>query len=135
MLSFARVFFGAWSLLFIVFAYLQFNDPDPEVWVSIYGLAAVLSALAAYGKYLLPVLLVAAVAALIGGIYLFPSSVSDWVIQEWRQADLTMKTPDMEEARESFGLLIIFVIMSIAAFIGWRQIKPSPIAKKNALHS
>lgn len=124
MLSFTRFFFGIWTFIFIVFAILQLNDPDPEVWVSIYGLAAIMSALAALGKFNFPILLTFAAAALLGGIYLFPASVSGWIAQEWEQADLTMKTVDMEEARESFGLLIIFVIMSLAAYIGGRQKQP-----------
>jgi len=135
MKTFSKFFFGFWTLMFIVFAYLQLNDPDPEVWVTIYGVAAVLSALVAVGKYYLPLLLLVASAAFLGGIYLFPSSVSDWVIKEWDQADLTMKTVDMEEARESFGLLIISLIMSLAAYIGWRKTKSSPKVNKTVFHS
>jgi len=134
--SYTRFFFGFCSFMFIVFAGLQFNDPDPQVWVTIYGLAAILSALVAFGRYNLPVLLIAAVAALIGGIYLFPASVGDWILQEWEQADLTMKTPDMEEARESFGLLIVFLVMSLAAYMGWRQhktLKKSPRSTDNIM--
>lgn len=135
MVSFERIFFGFWTLMFIMFAILQVNDPDPAIWVSIYAVAAILSSLAAFGKYNLPILIIMTLAAFIGGIYYFPSSVSNWVIQEWQQADLTMKTPDMEEARESFGLLIIFVIMSIAVYVGWQKNKSSHNAKKSFLHT
>lgn len=135
MRTYSKFFFGFWTLMFIIFSYLQFNDPDPEVWVTIYVIAAVLSGLSAAGNYYLPILLTVALAALIGGIYFFPSSVSDWVIQEWEQADLTMKTVDMEEARESFGLLIIFTVMSTAAFIGWRQDQSVQNLKEKAIHT
>jgi len=121
MLSFTRVFFGIWSLIFVVFALLQFNDPDPEIWVTIYGLAAIMCALAVLGKFHVPTLLLISTASFIGGMYLFPTSVSDWIIQEWQQADLTMKTVDMEEARESFGLLIVSVITGFATYIGLQE--------------
>jgi hypothetical protein len=116
-----RLMFGFCSLLFLLFAYWQWNDPDPEVWVSIYGFAAILSALAAFGRYPLFVLLTAATLGFLGGLYFFPASVSEWVLQEWQQQDLSMKTLNMEEARESFGLLIISVVLSFAAYAGWRK--------------
>lgn len=116
-----RLFFGFCSLLFLLFAYWQWNDPDPLVWISIYGYAALMSALAAFGRYPVPLLLAGAVAGFMGGLYFFPASVSDWVLQEWQQQDLSMKTLDMEEARESFGLLIISVVMATGAYVGWRK--------------
>jgi predicted transporter len=114
-------FFGIFSLLFLLFAYLQWNDPDPEIWVSIYVFAAIMCALAAFKRYFVPVLLTASIVAFLGGLYFFPASVIDWILQEWRQADLSMKTIDMEEARESFGLLIISVVMGLAAYKGRKK--------------
>lgn len=116
-----RFIFGFFSLLFLLFAYWQWNDPDPEMWVSIYGFASIMSALAAFGRYPIPLLLTGAIAGFIGCLYFFPASVSEWVLQEWQQQDLSMKTLDMEEARESFGLLIISVFLGLAAYVGWRK--------------
>lgn len=118
-MSASRIFFLVWSILFLLFAYWQWNDPDPEVWVSIYCFAAVVCALAAFGRNYIPLLVTAAIAAFLGGLYLFPASVRDWILQEWQQADLSMKTPDMEVARESFGLFIVSVIIGLAAYRGW----------------
>lgn len=117
----SRLFFGFCSLLFLLFAYWQWNDPDPEVWISIYVFGAVMSAFAAFEKFFVNVLFASAIAGLLGGLYFFPTSVSDWILQEWQQADLSMKTIDMEEARESFGLLIISAVFGLAAFAGWRK--------------
>lgn len=114
----SRIFFAIWSILFLLFGYWQWNDPDPEVWISIYGFAAALSASLALNRYYLSLLVLAAIAAFVGGIYYFPSSVWDWVVQEVQQADLSMKTLEMEEARESFGLLIISVVMSLGSYSG-----------------
>lgn len=120
----SRIFFLVWSLFFLLFAYWQFNDPDPEVWVTMYLISALMCALAVFNRFYLPLLISAAIAAFIGGFYLFPASVRDWVLQEWQQADLSMKTPDMEVARESFGLFIISVIIGLAAYRGWVQKRP-----------
>jgi ABC-type enterochelin transport system permease subunit len=121
MVQFFRFFFGFWSILFLISAYLQWNDPDPEVWISIYVFAAIMSALAAFERYFIPVLITTAMAGLLGGLYFFPASVGDWIQQEWQQADLSMKTLSMEEARESFALLFISIVMGLAAYTGWRK--------------
>lgn len=114
-----RIFFGFCCLLFVLFTYWQLNDPDAWLWVSIYGFAAVMSGLAAYGKYPVFLLCVAAVLCFAGFVYDYPSSVSDWVRQEWLQKDLSMKTHSMELARESFGLLIAGLVMIAAAVTGY----------------
>lgn len=114
-----RIFFGLWSVLFLLFAYWQWNDPDPEIWVVIYGFAAVMCAFAVFNRFFIPVLVFSAIAAFLGGIYYFPDSVILWIQQEWQQADLSMKTVDMEEARESFGLFLVSVLMTLAAYKGW----------------
>ena|SRR5690554_749160 len=117
------IFFSIWSLLFIVSAFVQLNDIDGWIWVGIYLAAAGMSALAAWGRYPMTPLAIGAVLCLIGTIYLFPASVSEWIIQEWEQQDLTMKTMDMEEGRESFGLLLIAVVFITALWLGWRKKK------------
>lgn len=132
----SQFFFGIWSLLFILFAYWQGNDPDAVIWVSVYAVAAIICALAAFGRYLTLITALMALISFVLGLYFFPSSVSEWVLQEWQQKDLSMKTLDMEKARESFGLLIIAVIMALAALMGFRKKRSKkddfhPLAKKN----
>lgn len=118
---FRLIFFWTWCLLFLLFAYWQLNDPDTWLWMSIYAAAAFLSGLSARRIFPLPVILALALAGLIGFASLYPSSVSDWIRQEWQQQDLSMKTQEMEEARESFGLLIVSTVMLVAAYFGWRD--------------
>ncbi|SRR5690606_4609762 len=117
----SSIFFGIWSLLFIVGALVQINDPDPWIWVSIYLVAALLSGYVTLGRYPLIPLGVATVLSLAGSLYYFPPSVGEWIVQEWEQQDLTMKTVAMEEARESLGLLLIAIVLGIAWFTGWRK--------------
>ena len=124
MLWFRRIFFWVWCLLFILFAFFQWNDPDPWLWMTIYGVAAILCAMAARGRFPMPVLLTIIALCIVGAIYLYPDySVSEWIQQELQQQDLSMKTQNMEEARDTFGLLSVAVILSVAAIFGWRQAK------------
>ncbi|WP_347156665.1 transmembrane 220 family protein [Pontibacter chitinilyticus] len=109
-----RVFFGLCALVLALFTYWQFNDPDAAFWGSMYGVAAVLAGMAAFGKFSVPLLLAEAIYCLFGFVYKYPSSVSTWVKEEWMQKDLSMKTYSMEQARESFGMLIVAVVMLLA---------------------
>ena len=123
-----RVFNWFFIVVFIVFAALQYNDPDPYVWIPIYGYGAVLCFLAFRRKYypsayLLGVIVYAAYA----GYKLFePEGAWDWVIKHHAQniAD-TMKatTPWVEETREFFGLLIVIAVLLIDYFYARRNIR------------
>ena len=119
--TFAKYFFGFWFFAFLLFAYWQINDPDPEIWVTLYIGAAIFSALAFRGRYPMIPLVVVILVCLAGAIYFYPASVSEWVNYELENKDLTMKTQESEEARETFGFLIIAVVLSVAAFMGWRK--------------
>jgi formate hydrogenlyase subunit 3/multisubunit Na+/H+ antiporter MnhD subunit len=121
MKKFTNIFFGFWSLLFILSAAVQYNDTDAWVWICIYLLAAILSGLVAFNRFPMVPLAVVTFLSLIGSIYFFPDSVGEWVAQEWQQKDLTMKTLAMEEARESFGLLLITIVLGLGLFFGWRK--------------
>ncbi len=120
-MKFNRYFFGVWFFLFALFAYWQFNDPDPEVWVSIYGVAMIFCLLGARSIFpKIPLTLVVLVCVL-GAIYFFPGGVGEWISQEWAQKDLTMKTQQMEENRETFGLLTIALVLSPALYKAWKK--------------
>ena len=121
MKNFPKYFFIFWSIVFLLFAYWQVNDPDPEIWVSVYIVAAIFCALAFKGKHPLIPLGIVIVACVLGAIYFYPNSVSDWVNYELENQDLTMKTQQSEEARETFGLLIMAVILSVSAYFGWKK--------------
>ncbi len=60
---------------------------------------------------------------LIGAVYFYPGEIGSWISQEVEQKDLSMKTPQMEEARETFGLLIIAIVLSPALYHSWKTKK------------
>ncbi|PSL04846.1 transmembrane 220 family protein [Cecembia rubra] len=121
MKTFSKYFFIFWFFAFLLFAYWQLNDPDPEIWVPVYLTAALFSALAVKGKHPLIPLSIVIIACIVGAIYFYPESVSEWINFELEQKDLSMKTQESEEARETFGLLIIAIIMTVSAFVGWKK--------------
>jgi len=77
--------------VFSVCAAVQYNDPDAWLWILLYGLAALASALTACGRRtLLP--LVALLAYLVGFAILAPAIDANWY--------------QREEAREALGLAL-----------------------------
>jgi hypothetical protein len=126
MKNFPKYFFLFWVFGFSLFAYWQINDPDPEIWVTIYAVAILFSAMAARGKHPLIPLGIAIVACIIGAVYFFPDSVREWIGFELENKDLTMKTKESEEARETFGLLIVAIVLSVSAYFGWKKKNYNP---------
>lgn len=109
-----RVFAIIMALVFIAFAVVQYNDPDPHIWIPIYLFPAILSGLMWWVKddrpnILLTVLLVASLIYFAGAIYQWP--------EQWEGVALKngMKTINIEEGRESLGLGVVFTTL----FIYW----------------
>jgi len=98
------------AILFIVFAIVQLNDPDPWIWVAMYGFVAVMSAMAFLGKYYKPVLLAGMAISVVWAITLSPG-VYDWFANHNVDEIFENMAPGkvfIETARECFGLLIAF---------------------------
>ncbi|MFI5130438.1 MAG: transmembrane 220 family protein [Chitinophagales bacterium] len=123
-----KIFNLLFCLLFIFSAALQYNDPDPYVWIPIYLYGAILCWLAFRGKYypgayLLGILIYTAYAA-----YLFVAEdgVLDWINHHNAENIAeTMKAtkPWIEETREFFGLVILIVVLAIDYIYAKRKIK------------
>lgn len=103
------IFFG---LLFLLFAVVQYNDPDPEVWVPIYGAAAIacfmVYANVARWWFLAAMGLLYVVAA----IYQWPPVFEGFLFSE-----VGMRSMNIEMARESGGLAICALVMVFLAFL------------------
>ena len=121
-----KVFNIFFCLIFIVFAGLQYNDPDPYVWVPIYMYTSVLCWLAArkryYPKYYL---LGIAVYALYAVYKVFDTNgLVDWIkLHHAANIAETMKAeqPWIEESREFFGLIILIVVLGINYFVAVKK--------------
>ena len=108
-------------LAFAAFAYVNLNDKDSWLWVSIYMVASICCGLAAFGKFFPIVYLVAIAFYLIYAIRLFfiKDGVKDWIIKYHTPSlveSMQATKPYIEQAREFFGLLIISGALAINYF-------------------
>ena len=107
MLVVAIVLFG--------FAVVQFNDPDPLIWVGLYGAAASITLIAVKGlegePSVLDLLIYndAALLYLIGSVWMWPGDGSYWL--------------ESEEKRESIGLLLTSAWMAFLLLEASRRTK------------
>ncbi|CCH00944.1 hypothetical protein FAES_2935 [Fibrella aestuarina BUZ 2] len=105
------------ALLFVVFAAVQYNDPDPQVWVPIYGFAALACLLAVVGFGGRPVpswfYWLMTVVYLGAAISQWPPAFEGFLLNE-----VGMKTMNIELARESGGLAICALAMGLMAWLG-----------------
>lgn len=100
-----KVFNIVLTILFALFAVVQLNDPDPWVWVAIYGLVAGISGFAILKKYSKGVVYLGIAICIIGLGILFPELIN-WVKMGTPNIAETMKTERsyIEFVREFFGL-------------------------------
>jgi hypothetical protein len=109
--------------VFVFFALVQFNDPDPFIWVPVYLFSSYTS-FCSYKTYYNPMLLsLLCLGYFIGAIALFPPSVSNWIFVEEKAKSLKMNMPFIEEARESMGLIICFLVNLVFLLIGLKKAK------------
>lgn len=109
------------SLLFLSFAIVQYNDPDPWIWISIYVLIAMLCGLAAAGRFQKNLLMLGALAALITLGVMAPEFIG-WLSDGMPSIVTSMKaeTPYIELVREFLGVLIVFLTL---VFLYWQARK------------
>lgn len=116
-----KVFNILFAIIFVLFAALQYNDPDPYVWIPIYMYAAILCWLAFRGKYYPTAYWLGIIVYAVYAGYKFfdENGVWDWMTKHHAAniAD-TMKAeqPWIEETREFFGLVILIVVLLIDYF-------------------
>ncbi len=106
---FFKILSVLFAVLFLVSAGLQYNDPDPMLWIVIWGIAAVLSILFFYDKISSSVLFIIGIVSFIGFLSLFPSNFQGFGLED---GDITT----VELAREAVGLLIIALVLFMYAF-------------------
>lgn len=114
-MKFLNVFF---VIIFLISAGLQYNDPDPYIWIPLYLYAAYLCWMVVKGRYMPKAYLAGMVVYLAYAAYLFFDK--DGVISWAKDHDAenlveTMKAskPWIEETREFGGLMIMFVALLI----------------------
>ncbi len=98
------------ALVFAAFAALQWNDPDPLTWISLYGAAALLCLLACRGRLRRIPAGVSVAAYVLGAAWIWPA--------HFEGLGGTMEGhPAVEEARESIGLLLCALAVGASFFM------------------
>ncbi len=135
-----KVFNLFFCLLFIVFAALQYNDPDPYLWIPIYLYTALLCWLAFKNRFYPFAYIFGIIGYLIYGIFLFftKDGVGDWFTQHHAEnivATMQAQKPWIEDAREFFGLLILIVVLLINFMYAKRKKRRSLNAERASFYS
>lgn len=112
--TFAIVF----GLLFILFAAFQYNDPDPEVWIPIYGFAALACLMAYLGVGQWWFFVAMAGIYVVAAVYQWPPKFEGFLFGE-----MGMRSMNIEMAREAGGLAICAAVMISLAVLMRRPIR------------
>ena len=113
-----KIFNIIFCVIFILFAALQYNDPDPYIWIPIYLYAAVLCWLAFKNSYFPKAYLAGIAVYVLYAIFLFftKNGVLDWATEHHAENLVqTMKAekPWVEDTREFGGLLILIIVLLV----------------------
>ncbi len=108
MKHFFKILGGVFAILFLISAVLQYNDPDPLLWIAIYGMATLVTLGFVFNRvsYIVPALV--GLLGVIGFFLIFPEKFEGFAIG---QGDIK----NIEEAREACGLLITAIVMFVFA--------------------
>jgi hypothetical protein len=116
-----KTFNYIFSGLFVVCALLQINDPDPYLWIPIYGYVALVCFLDARGKYDAFAHIGTLIFCFFFGLKLFFAidGVMAWFNQHQAESlvqGMKATKPWIEQSREFGGLLIISIVIGINMF-------------------
>lgn len=113
-----KIFNLFFCLAFSLFAALQYNDPDPYIWIPVYLYTAILCGLAFTNRYYPGGYVAGIVVFAVYATYkMFDANgLIDWItIHDAQNIAETMKAeqPWVEESREFFGLLLSIIVLAI----------------------
>jgi hypothetical protein len=121
-----KVFNISLCVMFVLFAGLQYNDPDPYVWMPIYLYAATFCWMASRGRFYRRWYIAGILVYLAYATYKFfdKDGVEEWfTLHHAENLAETMKAtkPWIEETREFFGLFICIGALGINYFYSKRK--------------
>ncbi len=113
-----RIFNIVFVVLFVLFAALQYNDPDPWLWIPIYLFAAIVCWFCAKGIYNRTALIAGLLFFGAYAVYLFfeEDGVLSWLTTHKAEniaGSMKATKPWIEDTREFFGLAIMLIVFTI----------------------
>jgi hypothetical protein len=117
-----KYFHGFLILLFILFAYFQWNDPDAVLWTIIYGYVALLTGLT-FTRIQIKWLVIIGIFGYALGILFYVPDFINWINSGMPSIAGQMKAESafIELVREFLGLLIcLLAIIYLFVYNRWR---------------
>lgn len=115
------------AFLFILFAFLQFNDDPSDIWfwVLAYAGIAIISAFAAFNRYNMWVILIGIAVVVYQIFRLFPA-FSSWISAGTPSITGEMKaiSPHVELVREFLGLTLCLIVL-VYHYIRYTRLRKS----------
>lgn len=114
-----RIVCGILCVILILFAGVQYNDPDFTFWGAIYGIGALWTGFGALSPSTIrwrpaQIMLVVCLAACVYGVvHFFPTTDRWWMQDVWWET---------ETAREGMGMMVVLVALVSAALVGMRRV-------------
>ncbi len=105
-------------VLFVISAGLQYNDPDPYIWIPIYLYSAILCFYAFRNRYFPNAYIAGILVYFVLAITRFfdNDGVLNWINQHNAEniaQSMKASKPYIENAREFFGLIILIIVLLI----------------------
>ena len=127
-----KIFNLFFCFVFILFAALQYNDPDPYLWMPIYLYTAIFCWLAFRNKFYTTAYLIGIIVYAVYALYkvVDANGLIDWATKhDAENIAETMKAekPWIEESREFFGLVILIVVLLINYFYAKHKMKKAAV--------
>lgn len=111
-----RILSGVFAVILILFAVVQYNDPDALYWGAIYGVAGILCGYAALRPAQLAtptlraVLTIALILSVAGVAWYWPKTSQWWRVDVWWNT---------ETAREGMGMMMV----ALALLFAWWAVR------------
>jgi hypothetical protein len=114
-----KIFQFIFGATLIAFASLQFNDPDPIIWVSFYTLCAMVPTLLLFNKFYRSLFWIAVVGCTLEIMISAPGAYQYFLhrAQEPLMQGMNADKPYIEECREFLGALIALGLVILSAVI------------------
>jgi hypothetical protein len=109
------------TLMFTGFALVQYNDPDPFVWILAYGFVAILCLMASLRVRVLGPALAGAVIYALMGMRQMPAEIP----AQWLSGTMAGQPLAVEEVRESLGLFIAAAWCVQLASVSYMRVRAS----------
>jgi len=111
------------AIVLLVFAFVQFNDPDPFVWVTFYTICALVPLSLMVNRYHHYLLWIAAGLCLLH-LGIAAPGIYDYLMHHLNQSiiqDMSPDRPYIEESREFLGTVIALLLMAISVLLARKK--------------